>query len=77
METVAGGKTLLKRVQSSSGYQQSSNIRRAKLAVQDGQYSKAIMALTSDDLATLSAEILEEIMFCLILTIFDKTNSMI
>ena len=37
LEAVAGGKTLSKRVQSSSGSRQSSNIRRAKLAVQDGQ----------------------------------------
>ena len=62
LEAVAGGKTLSKRVQSSSGSQQSSNIRRAKLAVQDGQYSKAIMALTSDGLATPSAEVLEEML---------------
>ena len=57
-----GGKSLAKRVQSSSGSQQSSNIMRAKLAVQDGQYSKAIKALTSDGLATPSAEVLEEML---------------
>ena len=62
LEAVAGGKSLAKRVQSSSGSQQSSNIRRAKLAVQDGQYSKAIKALTSDGLATPSAEVLEEML---------------
>ena len=61
LEAVAGGKTLSKHVQS-SGSRQSSNIRRAKLAVQDGQYSKAIMALTSDGLATPSAEVLEEML---------------
>ena len=62
LEAVAGGKSLAKRVQSSSVSQQSSNIRRAKLAVQDGQYSKAIKALTSDGLATPSAEVLEEML---------------
>ena len=61
-EAVAGGHSLSKRAQSSSGSQRSRNIRRAKLAVQDGQYSKAIKALTSNGMATLSAEVLEEML---------------
>lgn len=42
--------------------QQSNNIRRAKQAVQDGQYSKAIKALTSVGLATPTPEILQEML---------------
>ena len=61
-EAMAGGKSLAKRIQSSSGSQRSHNIRRAKLAVQDGQYSKAIEALTSNGLATPSAEVLGEML---------------
>ena len=38
----------------------SNNIRRAKRAVQDGQYRKAIKALTSDGLANPSPEVLQE-----------------
>ena len=57
-EVIAGGKSLAKRIQSSSGSQRSHNIRRAKLAVQDGQYNKAIKALISNGLATPSAEVL-------------------
>ena len=44
-EAIAGGKFLAKRIESSSGSQRSHNIRRTKLAVQDGPYSKAIKAL--------------------------------
>ena len=61
-KAVAGGHSLSKRAQSSSGSQRSRNIRRAKLSVQDGQYSKAIKALTSNGLATPSAEVLEEML---------------
>ena len=61
-EAIAGGKFLAKRIESSSGSQRSHNIRRAKLAVQDGQYSKAIKALTSNGLATPSAEVLGEML---------------
>ena len=61
-EAIAGGKSLAKHMQSSSGSQRSHNIRRAKLAVQDGQYSKATKALTSNGLATPSAEVLGEML---------------
>ena len=40
----------------------SHNIRRAKHAVQDGQYHKAIKALTSDSLANPSPEALQEML---------------
>ena len=40
----------------------SHNIRRAKRAVQDGQYRKAIKALTSDGLANPSPEVLQEML---------------
>ena len=59
-EAVAGGWSLSKHLQSSS--QQKINIRRAKLAVQDGQYSKAIKALTSEGLASPSAAVLQEML---------------
>ena len=61
-EAVAGGQSLSRRALSSSSSQRNYNIRRAKQAVQDGQYSKAIKALTSDGLATPSAEVLQEML---------------
>ena len=63
LEAVAEGRSLSRRTQSSSSSsQRSCNIRRAKLAIQDGQYSKAIKALTSDGLASPSAEVLQEML---------------
>ena len=60
-EAVAEGQFLSRHAQSSSPSSQlSRNIKRAKLAVQDGQYSKAIKTLTSVGLATPSAEVLQE-----------------
>ena len=59
-EAVAGAQSLSKRLLSTS--QHSSNIRRAKLAVQDGQFSKAIKALTSDGLAIPSAAVLQDML---------------
>ena len=47
-------------VSASSISQQSSNARRAKLAVQDGQYRKVIQALTSQGLASPSPEVIQE-----------------
>ena len=62
-EAVAEGLSLSRRARSSAASsQQSQNIRRAKLAVQDRQYSKAIKALTSDGLASPSAEVLQEML---------------
>ena len=40
--------------------QRNKNIRRAKLAVQNGQYRKAIKALSSEGLAEPSSEVLTE-----------------
>ena len=62
-EAVAGGHTLgirMNRFRPAS--LQSHNIRRAKQAVQDGQYSKAIKALSSAGLATPSDDILQEML---------------
>ena len=62
-EAVSGGQSLSKRMQSSSrSSNPSHHIRRAKQAVQDGQYSKAIKALSSSGLATPSAEVLQEML---------------
>ena len=62
-EAVSGGQSLSKRAGSySSTSQRSRNIWRAKKAVQDGQYSKAIKALTSNGLATPSREVLQEML---------------
>ena len=44
----------------SSISQRGSNARRAKMAVQDGQYRKAIQALTSEGLATPCPEVIQE-----------------
>ena len=38
------------------------NIRRAKAAVQDGQYNKALKARTSDGLAPPTPEVLQEML---------------
>ena len=60
---MAEGQSLSRCAQSSSlSSQWSRNIRRAKLAVQDGQYSKDIKTLTSVGLATPSAEVLQEML---------------
>ena len=59
-EAVEGAQSLSKR--SRSAPQRSINIRRAKMATQEGQYSKAIRALTSDGLATPSATVLQEML---------------
>ena len=59
VKAASSGRSLLKRSSANSS-QRNSNIRRAKCAVQDGQYSKAIKALTSDGLATPSSEVMQE-----------------
>ena len=59
-ESVVGAQSLSKR--SSTTSQLSINIRRAKKATQEGQYNKAIKALTSDGLATPSAPVLQEML---------------
>ena len=62
-EALDGGWSLQKRSKALGPSQQrSNNIRRAKQAVQDGQYSKAIKALTSDGLADHSAAIVQEML---------------
>ena len=59
-EAVEGAQSLSK--YSRSAPQRSINIRRAKMATQDGQYRKAIRALISDGLATPSANVLQEML---------------
>ena len=62
-EAVDEGQSLSRRMQlSSSSSQLNRNIRRAKRAVQDGQYSNAIKSLTSDGLSTASDEVLQEML---------------
>ena len=62
-EAMADGQTLSRHQSSSpTSSQQTHNIRRAKLAVQNGQHSKAIKALTSKGLATPSPEVLQEML---------------
>ena len=62
-EAVAEGLSLSRRSQSSSSSsQRSHNIKRAKPAVQDGQYSKDIKTFTSDGPATPSAEVMQEML---------------
>ena len=53
LEACASGHSLSKRADSSASTssQRSNNVRRAKLAVQDGQFTKALQALTSEGLA--------------------------
>ena len=63
-EALEEGRSLSRRSEqaSSSSTSVSHNIRRAKRAVQEGQYSKAIKALTSNGLASPSPEILQEML---------------
>ena len=60
-EALEDGLSLSRRREHSSSAS-SINIRRAKLAVQDAQYSKAIKALTSDGLAISSSEVISEML---------------
>jgi hypothetical protein len=60
LEALDDGHSLAKRRDKSSSASSSNNFRRAKLAVQEGQYTKAIRALTSDGLASSSPELLLE-----------------
>ena len=59
-ESVAGAQSPSKR--SSSASPRSINVRRAKMATQEGQYGKAIKALTSDGLATPSDSVFLEML---------------
>ena len=59
-EAVSEGHPKPKRAGSSTKPQRYHNIRRARLAVHDGQYTKAIQALTSKGLASPSNEVLNE-----------------
>ena len=59
-EAQEDGHSLFKRAELARPSVATNNIRRAKQAVQDGQYSKAIQALTSNGLATPTPEILQE-----------------
>ena len=61
-EAMDDGKSLSSRKECSASASSNNNIRRAKLAVQNGQYSKAIKALTSVGLATPSPEVLKEML---------------
>ena len=62
-EAVSGGQSLLKRTGSSrESYQRNHHIRRAKQAVQDGQYRKAIEALSSNGLDPPSSDIQNEML---------------
>ena len=60
-EALDDGQSLSRRSELSASAS-SHNIRRAKRAVQDGQYRKAIKALTSDGLANPSPEVLQEML---------------
>ena len=65
MEAVDNGQIMSQRLNSSkasSSSQRSHNARRARRAVQDGLYSKAIKALTSVGLAPPSPEVLKEML---------------
>ena len=59
-EALVDGRSLAKRRDQSASASSSGNFWRAKLAVQDGQYTKAIRALTSEGLASPSPEVLQE-----------------
>ncbi len=59
-EALEDARSLAKRQSRSSAPTSTSNSRRARRAAQDGRYSKAIQALTSDGLASPSPEILQE-----------------
>ena len=43
-------------------FQRESNVRRARQAIEDGQYKKAIQALMSDSVAQVSVEVLNEML---------------
>ena len=59
-EALEDAQSLAKRQSRASASTSTSNYRSAKRAAQDGRYSKAIQALTSDGLASPSPEILRE-----------------
>ncbi len=59
-EALEDARSLARRQSRSSAPTSTSNSRRARRAAQDGRYSKAIQALTSDGLASPSPEILQE-----------------
>ena len=62
-EAVSGARVLADLARSSPGsLQRSRNIRRAKQASQEGQYRKAIQTLSSEGLASPSAEVLKEML---------------
>ena len=61
-EACADARSLSKRADcsSSTSSQRSNNARRARLAVQDGRFSKAIQALSSEGLALPSPTVIQE-----------------
>jgi len=59
-EALEDARSLTRRQARSSAPTSTSNPRRARRAAQDGRYTKAIQALTSDGLASPSPEILHE-----------------
>ena len=61
-EAIENGRSLSKQKLKSAFASSAANIRRAKQAVQDGLYSKAIKALTSEGLASPSTTILHEML---------------
>ena len=61
-EALEDGRSLARRSGKATSSSTSHNIRRARLAAQEGQYSKAINALTSNGLASPSPEILQEML---------------
>ena len=61
-EALEDGRSLARRSGKATSSSTSHNIRRARLAAQEGQYSKAIKALTSNSLASPSPEILQEML---------------
>ena len=62
VEARSNGRALSRRreVSASSNSQCGSNARRAKMPVQDGQYRKAIQALTSEGLAAPCPKVIQE-----------------
>ena len=61
-EALADGQSLASRRDKSTSAPPTHNIRRAKHAVQNGQYSMAITALSSEGLANPSTEVLQEML---------------
>ena len=61
-EALEDGRSLARRSGKATSSSTPHNIRSARLAVQEGQYSKAIKALTSNGLALPSPEILQEML---------------